>query len=164
MIRFAHLACLSALSLAAACARMPGAPDAPDRSGAAADASAAPPEDIAEVVRAPRPRAGANTVDALDTTSDAQRAAARAGAGTGGERLGEVTASLGDPTDPGIWMRTALVSSRQSGRVEVAGTGQSTVVELIPLAGEGGAQLSLAAMRLLQVPLTELPDLVVYRQ
>lgn len=120
------------------------------------------PPDIAGVVAAPPPRPGANTVDTLDTTTEEQRAAATAAPASGGAALGEVTASLGDPTDPGIWMRTGLVSARMSGRVEVAGSGRSATVELIPLDGEGGAQLSLAAMRILQVPLTELPTVTVY--
>ena len=122
------------------------------------------PPDIADVVAAPPPRSGANTADALDTTTEEQRAAATAAPESEGQALGEVTASLGDPTDPGIWMRTGLVSSRQSGRVEVADTGRTATVELIPLDGDGGAQLSLAAMRILQVPLTELPSVRVFRQ
>ncbi|WOI57260.1 hypothetical protein [Palleronia sp. LCG004] len=129
-----------------------------DRDGQASP----PPEEIAEIVAAPPPRAGARTADQFDTTTDAQRQAARA-APTGGEqRLGEVVASLGDPTEPGLWVKTALVDAQRSGRLEYPGSGQSAVVELRPLPGGGGAQVSLAAMRLLEAPLTDLPTLIVY--
>lgn len=160
MTRSPFLLLLPALPILASCAQMPGGsgPTAPG----AAEISPDAPAEIAEVVRSPRPQAGANTVDALDTVTDEQRAAATAPPASAGQALGEQTASLGDPTDPGIWMRTALVSERRSGRVEVAGTGSSATVELIPLDGEGGAQLSLSAMRLLQIPLTDLPTVTVY--
>jgi hypothetical protein len=147
-----------------ACAQVSSIRDRLPGQEAEADDSAETPREIVDIVAAPPPRTGANTADALDTTTDEQRVAATAAPETEGERLGQVAASLGDPTDPGIWMRTALVSSRQSGRVEVAGTGRGATVELIPLDGEGGAQLSLAAMRILQVPLTELPTVTVYRR
>ncbi len=163
MTRSPFLLLLPALPILAACAQMQGGsgPTAPGAAEVSPDAPDAPAE-IAEVVRSPRPQAGANTVDALDTVTDEQRAAATAPPASAGRALGEQTASLGDPTDPGIWMRTALVSERRSGRVEVAGTGNSATVELIPLDGEGGAQLSLSAMRLLQIPLTDLPTVTVY--
>ncbi len=159
MTRFTPLAVLAFLAACAQVTDGPGGP-APDT----AEPPPAAPEELAAVVRAPPPRSGANTVDSLDTTTEAQRAAATAAPAREGERLGEETVSLGDPTDPGLWIRTPLVSSRQAGRVAVAGTGRSATLELIPLEGEGGAQLSLAAFRLLEVPLTELPTVTVFRQ
>ena len=141
----------------AACAPLDRGDDRPGRDDGATSVQP-------EARVAPPPRRGANTVDALDTATEEQRAAATAPATAEGERLGEVTASLGDPTDPGIWMRTGLVESRQSGRVVVEGSGAGATVELIPLEGEGGAQLSLSAMRLLNVALTDLPTVIVYRQ
>ncbi|MBJ3763065.1 hypothetical protein ILP92_09945 [Maribius pontilimi] len=121
-----------------------------------------PPEEIAAIVSAPRPAAAARTVDQFDTTTQEQKAAATA-APTGGEtRLGEVVASLGDPTEPGLWIKTPLVTEQRSGRLEYPGSGKSAVVELRPLAGDGGSQVSLAAMRLLEAPLTDLPTLIVY--
>lgn len=78
-----------------------------------------------------------------------------------GEReLGKVVASLGSPADPGIWIKTPLVSSLVRGRVEVVATGKSANIELRP--GDGGTQISLPAMRLLEIPLTDLPELVLY--
>lgn len=159
MTRHPFLMALVALPVLAACAQGPGAPGR-----GAADAPREESGEIATVVRAPRPQMGANTVDALDTTTEAQRAAAVAPPEAAGERLGEEVAALGDPTEPGLWMRTGLVSARQPGRVVLAGTEAGATVELIPLEGEGGAQLSLATMRLLGVPLTELPTVAVYRR
>jgi hypothetical protein len=56
-------------------------------------------------------------------------------------------------------METDLVDAPRSGRVVAAGGGNA-LVELRP--GTRGARLSLAAMRLLQVPLTDLPTVTVY--
>jgi hypothetical protein len=104
----------------------------------------------------------AKTVDALDTTTQEQRAAAAAKPATAEERLGKTIASLGDPTDPGFWISTSLVSTPAKGRVENPATGKSVQVDLIP-ANEGGSRLSLPAMRLLGVSLTDLPEVVVYK-
>jgi len=51
------------------------------------------------------------------------------------------------------------------GRVEDPATGRSVAVELRPSGGVqgSGSQISLAAMRLLDLPLTALVELVVYR-
>lgn len=98
----------------------------------------------------------------LDTTSDAQLASA-ASVG-GGNILGDTVASLGDPTKPGLWLRTPLVTSETPGRVTLQG-GKSLAVTLIPIEGEAtaGSQISLAAMRGLELGLTDLPTLQVYR-
>ncbi|SPJ22746.1 hypothetical protein [Palleronia abyssalis] len=132
-------------------------PDAP----AAAPAPVAPETDdeVAAVVQAPAPSSGARTAAEFDTTTDAQKAAAQAPS-EGGQRLGQVTASLGDVGDPGLWIRTDLVTSVQPGRIENPANGQSGLVELRP--GDGGATLSIAAMRLLEIPLTDIPEVVVY--
>lgn len=113
------------------------------------------------VTTAPPPAAGANTAASLDTVTDEQKAAAQS-VTEGGNRLGEVTASLGDPTEGGLWVKTALVSSTQSGRVENPANGQTGLVELRP--GEGGTTLSLSTMRLLEIPLTDIPTVVLYSQ
>ena len=135
------------------------APEAP----AAAPPEVAPetPEEVQAVVSAPPPAAGANTAAALDTVSDEQKAAAQS-VTEGGNRLGEVTASLGDPTEGGLWVKTALVSSTQPGRIENPANGQSGLVELRP--GDGGTTLSLSTMRLLEIPLTDIPTVVIYSQ
>lgn len=114
----------------------------------------------------PRPSPRARTAREFDTTSAEDRAKALdvAPEPAGERRLGETIASLGAPTDPGIWVKTGLVSELTPGRVEVAATGKSANIELRPSGGEAGAgsQISLAAMRLLDIPLTDLPKLVLY--
>lgn len=111
----------------------------------------------------PPPPPTARTVEEFDTTSAADRAAAVTPTQTGGERrLGTTIASLGSPTDPGIWFKTPLVSAVTQGRVEY--NGKSVNVELRPSGGApgSGSQISLAAMRLIEAPLTGLPEVTVY--
>ena len=110
----------------------------------------------------PPPPAAARTVEEFDTTTAADRAAAVA-APVGEQNLGTTIASLGPPTEPGIWLRTGLVTELVQGRVAYQGT--SVNVELRPSGGaaSAGSQISLAAMRLLGAPLTGLPELTVYR-
>ncbi|WP_372605224.1 D-galactarate dehydratase [Actibacterium sp.] len=67
--------------------------------------------------------------------------------------LGTLTASLGDPTDPGFWVMTSRVSEAQKGRLFYPPTGGSVLVDLRPFTGEG-AQVSLAALRVVGAPLT----------
>jgi hypothetical protein len=113
----------------------------------------------------PPPPPAANTVEEFDTTSAEDRAAAVAEpVQAAEERLGTTIASLGSPTVPGIWMETPLVSELTMGRVEAA-NGKAVTLELRPSGSEAGSgsQISLAAMRLLDVPLTDLPELTVYR-
>src|SRR6056297_2569014 len=47
-------------------------------------------------------------------------------------RLGTTVASLGDPTEAGLWLKTPLVDLPGPGRVTTEG-GASTKVDLIPL-------------------------------
>ncbi|MEM6587953.1 MAG: hypothetical protein AAF641_05860 [Pseudomonadota bacterium] len=109
----------------------------------------------------------ARTVEEFDTTSAGDRAAALDGASAaGGEaNLGVTIASLGDVAQTGIWLKTPLVSKESKGRVEVVQSGRAVAVDLIPLDGEPGAgsRISLAAMRLLEVDLTALTEMRVYR-
>lgn len=144
---------LSALALAA-CAQ------APMREAAVAPRTAPAP------AQSPPPPAGARTAEAFDTTTEAQRAAARAGPAGTATRLGTTVASLGPPQDTGIWLETGLVAEVTPGRVEYPGNGRILNVELRPSGRPPGAgsQISLAAMRLLDAPLTGLPELVVYRR
>ncbi|MFQ1700223.1 D-galactarate dehydratase [Loktanella agnita] len=111
----------------------------------------------------PPPPTTATTVEQFDTTSEAERAAAAA-AETGGADapLGVTVASLGPPTEPGIWLKTPLVDVLTEGRITFAG--KSINVELRPSGGAAGAgsQISLAAMRLLDAPLTGLPEITVF--
>jgi hypothetical protein len=76
---------------------------------------------------------------------------------------GTTIASLGAATEPGLWMRTPLVSGPRRGRVVDPASGRSVVLDLIPLDADPGAgsRLSLAAYQSLNLPLTALPELRV---
>ena len=110
----------------------------------------------------PPPPPNARTVEQFDTTTAEDRAAAVAAPSGGERRLGTTIANLGSPTDPGIWFKTPLVSEVTQGRVVYQGN--SVNVELRPSGGAAGSgsQISLAAMRLIQAPLTGLPEVTVY--
>ncbi len=157
MKRILTLSAFAALAVLAACAEMQ-----PPTTEVAAPVSPAPAPVAAS---APAPSRAASTAEALDTTTAEQRAAAVApAASAGGERLGTTIASLGSPADPGLWLETPLVSAVTPGRVETA-AGKSVKLELRPSGGAAGAgsQISLPAMRLLEVSLTSLPELTVFR-
>jgi hypothetical protein len=160
---------LLALPLVAACAELrPAAPaDAPVVE-AAQPAPAAPPArgDAPDPAPpAPPPPADANTAEELDTTSDEDRAAALAPpeAAPAGS-LGTTTATLGPPGDTGIWVETPLVTAVTPGRVVYGANGNSVNVELRPSGGEpgSGSQISLAAIRLLEAPLTGILELQIF--
>ncbi|MEC7763930.1 MAG: D-galactarate dehydratase [Pseudomonadota bacterium] len=119
---------------------------------------------VETTVTAPPPPTGARTEDAFDTTTEEERAAAVAAPEPAGERsLGTTVATLGSPTDPGIWMETPLVSAVTQGRVE-AENGKSVKLELRPIDGPAtaGSRISLPALRLLEVGLAGLHTLSVY--
>ena len=111
---------------------------------------------------------GARTAEAFDTTTEAERAVAVQAAAeppeTPEEALGTTIATLGDPAEPGLWLATPLVSETRPGRLALADTGQSVLVELRPIEGPptGGSRISLPAIRLLGVSLASLPKLEVF--
>jgi len=148
------------LSLALALAGCTGAGIGEAVSDAAPDAAPEAPR-----MTAPPPPRTARTAEQFDTTTESERAAALAPAPPGGaERLGTTLASLGDPAEPGFWLETPLVTGTRQGRVMLAGTGTVVQVELRPISGPatGGSRISLAAMRLLGLSLTDIPELEVY--
>ncbi len=123
-----------------------------------------PSEETVEEVRpAVRPPQNARTVEEFDTTTVEERVEAAAPA-TGGRSLGTTIASLGDPTKAGFWLETPLVDAPAKGRVVFPGSGKSAQVDLIPIDAPDGAgsRISLAAMRLIEAPLTDLPTIEVY--
>ncbi len=124
------------------------------------------PELVAEAPPelAPMPKPMAQSAEALDTTTEAERAAATAAPKASGKRIGTTVISLGDPTDAGFWLKTALVSAPQEGRIELVESGKSVKVGLFPLSAKGGSQISLPAMRALGLELTAMPEVVVYRK
>lgn len=116
---------------------------------------------------APKPTASAQTAEQFDTTTSAQRAEAIEAAPVGAERkLGATVGSLGNPAEPGFWLKTPLVSTAAKGRVEYPTNGKSVSVNLIPIDGPktAGSRVSLAALRLLEAPLAGLPELIVYAE
>ncbi|MDQ2091482.1 hypothetical protein [Marimonas arenosa] len=118
-----------------------------------------------------RPPAGARTVSEFDTTSAAEKqsaaAAATAAQASGeGRLLGRTVASLGDPTEPGLWIRTPLVSRPGKGRVVYPVNGKAVQLDLIPIDAPvtAGSRMSLAALRVIEAPLTDLPEVEVYAE
>lgn len=132
----------------AACA-MP-ATDIPATGGVATSQSPAPPHH------------SARNVDDFDTTTTAARQAATQ-AVAGGTRIGTTIATLGAPADPGIWVKTPLVTQVTQGRIQYQG--RVINAELRPSGGVAGSgsQISLAAMRLIAAPLTGLVTLTLLR-
>ncbi|WP_243698765.1 hypothetical protein [Paracoccus alkanivorans] len=121
---------------------------------------------VTAVTRAPSPRPAARaTPDQLDTTTAEQKAAAAKAPETAETRLGTTVASLGDPTEGGFWIKTPLVKSRGVGRIVNPANGKSAKVDLIPLDGpaSAGSQVSLPALQLIGVSLTDLPTIEVYQ-
>lgn len=107
---------------------------------------------------------GGQSAASLDTTTAAEKAAATA-APAGGAVIGTTVASLGAVTEQGFWLRTPLVKTETQGSVKSA-AGASVKVTLIPIDGPptAGSQISLAAMRALDLGLTDLPTLTVYAE
>lgn len=161
----------------AACTGMDSSPTKRPETSAAPEATATSPEATtpateeeikaaAVITRAPKPRPRARATAAqLDTTSAEQKAAAAAPAETAEAKLGTTIASLGDPTEPGFWIKTPLVKARAVGRIVNPANGKSAKVDLIPLDGaaSAGSQVSLPALQLIGVSLTDLPEIEVYR-
>ncbi len=119
------------------------------------EAPIAAPTETLNPAPPPPPPADARTVDDFDTTSDADRAeAVQVSAVASEQPLGTTLATLGSPTEPGIWLKTPLVTELRPGRASYQG--KTINVELRPSGGEAGSgsQISLAAMRLLEAPLT----------
>jgi hypothetical protein len=114
-------------------------------------------------VVAPPPPVTATSVEEFDTTSQADRVIAASAEVVDTEApLGMTIASLGSPAEPGIWLKTPLVSEVIGGRVDYQGT--TINIELRPSGGAvgSGSEISLSAMRLLNAPLTGLPELTVF--
>jgi|GEM_PF-336970 len=127
-------------------------------SGGSGDGSLADPSALASVTEAAAPSPTAKTAEALDTTTPKQRAAASRPAKTGATQLGSTVASLGNATEPGLWLKTPLVKTEMQGRVTNPATGKSSTVTLLPIAGSAsaGSRMSLAALRLIGASLTDL--------
>jgi hypothetical protein len=117
--------------------------------------------EIATNLPAAAPRSARN-VDDFDTTTAAVRQAATQVV-AGGTAIGTTIATLGAPADPGIWVKTPLVTQVTQGRIRYQG--RVINAELRPSGGVAGSgsQISLAAMRLIAAPLTGLVALTLLR-
>lgn len=156
-----HVLPLLAVAGLTGCAQIQSVFSPAQTPAAAAATTTAEPVETLDPTPPPPPPETARTAEEFDTTTDEDRAEAAAPPEGGDTALGTVVASLGDPADPGFWLKTGLVDTLTPGRVETA-AGESANVELRP-GGEGSsAQISLAAMRLLGLSLTDLPELTVY--
>ncbi|MDU8929009.1 hypothetical protein RXV86_16565 [Alisedimentitalea sp. MJ-SS2] len=120
---------------------------------------------------AKRPPANARTVAQFDTTSREEKKAAEVEAKQAqqsgeGRLLGRTVASLGDPADPGLWIKTPLVDAPAQGRVIYPVNGKGVQLDLIPIDGPktAGSRISLAALRVIGAPLAGLPEVEVYQQ
>ena len=144
--------------LLAGCAELgltpPSAPQARAPAAAPPPSSTRPP-----LTGAPR------TVDDFDRATADERQAAIAPAPAAAGSIGTTVASLGDPARAGFWMETPLVSTPTKGSVLYRPTGRRLNVDLIPSAGppSGGSRLSLSAMRMLDAPLTGVPQVDVVK-
>lgn len=120
---------------------------------------------VAPAVTAPKPKANARTASDFDTTTAEQKAEAAKAPAAAEKKLGKTVASLGDPTQPGFWVKTPLVKAAGQGRIVNPANSKSAKVELVPLAGpaSGGSQVSLPALQLIGVSLTDLPEIEVYQ-
>lgn len=78
--------------------------------------------------------------------------------------IGATVASLGDATQPGIWIKTPLVTAPQRGMI-VTASGATVEADFIPLMASdtAGSQISIAAMLALGLSLTDLPVVTLER-
>ena len=116
---------------------------------------------------APPPARTADSAEEFDTTTAAQREAAAEVPVASAERaLGTTITSLGNPAEPGFWLKTPLVSRETPGRAVYPANGKSVQVTLIPIDGPAtaGSRMSLPALRLIEAPLTELTELQVFAE
>jgi len=110
----------------------------------------------------PPPPENAVTVAQFDTASAEDKTAAIApSAPSVAGSLGTTVASIGDPTAPGFWVETPLVSTETQGRVQSKSTGRTVKVTLKPVSG-GSSRISLSALQLLDLDLSGLHELVVF--
>jgi hypothetical protein len=101
-----------------------------------------------------RPQARPASAPQTTTPESAKPAVAAGG-------LGSTVASLGSPAEPGLWLKTPLVSTKSSGKVSY--NGKTIDVTLIPIEGPAtaGSRMSLQGFQALGAPLTDLVEVQV---
>lgn len=104
---------------------------------------------------------GDDTTRPLARPGEAQAAEVAAPPATG--ELGRSTVSLGDPSQGGLWLETALVTADRPGRVSVPSTGRFAQVTLRP-GPSGGARASLQTLQTLGLSPAALTEIVIYGQ
>ncbi|WP_420863053.1 hypothetical protein [Algirhabdus cladophorae] len=159
----------SVLAVLASCAQIEPQAQAPEVKPETAEAVRPKSRPNGLNTQVTAPPSTARTVDQFDTTSSAEKAQAvevAAQDAGGSATLGRTVASLGSPADPGFWLETPLVDDVQMGRVVYLANGQAVAVELRPIEGPktAGSRLSLPAMRVIEAPLTGLPELEVFTE
>ncbi len=75
--------------------------------------------------------------------------------------LGATVAALGDPSLPGLWIETPLVTREQTGTAQYRDTTVTLTLRPSGGAAGSGSRLSLLAMQALGAPLTELIEVKV---
>jgi len=136
-----YVALLPFLALAA-CGGFPFLKPAPDAADAPVEAAI---EDSSDVSDLPADESGGRPADLV---------------GAGPQRT---VASLGDPAQTGLWLKTPLVTTQRPGKIKLVASGASLDVTLIPIEGDAGAgsRLSLQAMQALGVSPADLVELDV---
>jgi hypothetical protein len=104
---------------------------------------------------------GGQNAAQFDTATATERAAATSPALARTAVIGTVSVALGSPSEPGFWLKTALVSAPTQGRAALA-NGAGVAVTLLPSAGP--AQMSLSAYRALGLGLTDVPQVQISQQ
>lgn len=135
-------ACSDGLRLTKPAAQAPAVSDAPD-----------------DVIRPPERPGDGVEVAAVTDTSVVPSATGTAESGD----LGVTVASLGNAAEPGLWLKTPLVTVEGQGTVAYGG--KTSQANLIPIAGPktSGSRASLQLMQALGAPLTGLPEFRVSR-
>lgn len=110
------------------------------------------------------PAENATSVEDFDTTTQAERDAAATTISASEHEIGRTVVSLGNAAEPGFWLETPLVDAPGMGRVVFVETGKSVAVQLKPIEGPvtAGSRISLAALRILEAPLTGLVEVAVF--
>jgi len=141
------------LCLLAGCAQVP-APGGETPQGTEAETASADTDGTSPTRPRLRPDAAAETSVAQPDAEPARAAA---------PQTATTLVSLGDVTEPGLWIKTPLVDVTGQGQARSASTGRTASVTLIPIEGPrtAGSRASLQAMQALGLSLTDIAEVEV---